>query len=99
MYFLDAEHAWAVGSAGSIYYSANGGKTWERQLGEQERSDFREVLFYDDKNGWIAGEGGMLLETQDGGENVAETPKSNASTLHRYTLRKLRAEMGMGNAT
>jgi photosystem II stability/assembly factor-like uncharacterized protein len=68
VYFLDVEHAWAVGSAGSIYYSANAGKTWERQLGEQERNDFREVLFYDDKIGWIAGEGGALLETQDGGQ-------------------------------
>ena len=81
MYFLDVEHAWAVGSAGSIYYSANGGKTWERQLGEQERSDFREVLFYDDKNGWIAGEGGALLETQDGGETWKKLPSQTRQRL------------------
>ena len=68
VYFLDAEHAWAVGSGGSIYHTADGGQTWERQLGEPQRNDFREVLFYDDKNGWIAGDGGLLLETQDGGQ-------------------------------
>ena len=45
VYFLDAEHAWAVGSAGSIYYSQNGGKTWERQLGEQERNELPRGAF------------------------------------------------------
>ena len=68
VYFLDAENAWAVGSGGSIYHTADGAETWERQLGEQQPTDFRKILFYDDKNGWIAGDRGVLLETQDGGQ-------------------------------
>jgi photosystem II stability/assembly factor-like uncharacterized protein len=81
VYFLDAEHAWAVGSAGSIYHTADGGETWERQLGEQQRNDFREVLFYDDKNGWIAGDGGVLLETQDGGQTWETLPSRTRQRL------------------
>ena len=42
-------------------------KTWQRQLGEQQRNNFREVLFYDDTTGWIASSDGTLFETQDGG--------------------------------
>ncbi len=68
VYFLDAEHAWAVGSAGSIYRTTDGGQTWERQLGEQQRNDFRKVLFFNDKIGWIANSDGTLLETQDAGQ-------------------------------
>ena len=81
VYFLDAEHAWAVGSGGSIYHTADGGETWERQLGEQQRNDFREVLFYDDKNGWIAGDGGVLLETQDGGQTWETLPSRTRQRL------------------
>ena len=69
VYFLDAEHAWAVGSAGKIYHTADSGQTWERQLGEAQVDNFRDVLFYDEQHGWIAGDSGVLLETQDGGEN------------------------------
>ena len=81
VYFLDAANAWAVGSGGSIYHTADGGETWERQLGEQERNDFREVLFYDDKNGWIAGDGGVLLETQDGGQTWQTLPSRTRQRL------------------
>jgi len=68
VYFLDAQQAWAVGAAGQIYHTADGGQNWKRQLGEQQLDNFRDVLFYDDQNGWIAGDGGTLLETQDGGQ-------------------------------
>ena len=36
VYFLDTQNAWAVGSAGSIYRTLDGGENWERQLGEQD---------------------------------------------------------------
>ena len=81
VYFLDAAHAWAVGSAGSIYRTADGGETWERQLGEQQPNNFREVLFYDEKNGWIAGDSGVLWETQDGGQTWETIPSRTRQRL------------------
>ena len=68
VYFLNSQQAWAAGGAGSIYHTEDGGKTWKRQLGEQQRNNFREVLFYDDNTGWIADDNGTLLETQDAGK-------------------------------
>ena len=66
IHFVNDQLAWAVGEAGHIFHTTNGGKTWERQLGEQ-LDDFRDVLFLDDQQGWIAGDNGLLIETQDGG--------------------------------
>ena len=55
-------------SAGQIYATIDGGKTWHHQLGEPP-DNFRDMLFLDEKNGWIAGDNGVLLSTEDGGEN------------------------------
>ena len=60
--------AWAVGKAGHIFHTHDGGVTWERQLGEQ-LDDFHEVLFLTENNGWIAGDDGLLLETENAGGN------------------------------
>ena len=67
VHFVGDQHAWAVGDAGHIYHTANGGQTWERQLGEQ-LDDFRQILFLDGTHGWITGDNGILLETRDGGQ-------------------------------
>ena len=41
----------------------------KKQLGDSRLSDLKDILFYDDTHGWIAGDRGMFLETQDGGRN------------------------------
>ena len=89
VYILDAQHAWAVGGAGSIYRTTDGGETWERQLGEQQRNDLREVLFYNDKIGWIAGSDGSLFETQDSGktwEKLGVQPRQGLIGIHFTSL-------------
>jgi photosystem II stability/assembly factor-like uncharacterized protein len=55
-------------SAGQIYATTDGGKTWHHQLGEPP-NNFRDVLFLDEQHGWIAGDNGVLLSTEDGGKN------------------------------
>ena len=67
-HYVNDRDAWAVGKAGHIYHTHDGGVTWERQLGEQ-LDDFHDVLFLDEDNGWIAGDNGLLLETQDAGQS------------------------------
>ena len=55
-------------SAGQIYATTDSGKTWHHQLGEPP-NNLRDVLFLDEQNGWIAGDNGILLSTEDGGKN------------------------------
>jgi photosystem II stability/assembly factor-like uncharacterized protein len=55
-------------STGQIYATTDGGKTWHHQLGEPP-NNFRDVQFLDEQNGWIAGDNGVLLATEDSGEN------------------------------
>ncbi|MEK9138440.1 MAG: YCF48-related protein, partial [Bacteroidota bacterium] len=79
-YFVSDQQAWAVGSSGHIYHTADGGETWERQLGEQ-LDNFRDVLFFSSAQGWIAGDNGLLLETQDGGKTWASLKSSTNQDL------------------
>lgn len=61
----DAEKAEVT--VGHIYQTTDSGKTWHKQLGEPSNT-FRDVLFLDEKNGWIAGDNGTLIATEDSGK-------------------------------
>ena len=52
---------------GQIYRTTDFGKSWHHQLGEQSGT-FRDVLFLDEQHGWIAGNNGILLSTEDSGK-------------------------------
>jgi photosystem II stability/assembly factor-like uncharacterized protein len=63
---LSASEAWAVGTFGSIYHTANGGKTWEtRESGT--RNALFSVDFADPQHGWAVGKSAVVLHTTDGG--------------------------------
>lgn len=63
--FYDENHAWAVGSAGAIYFW--NGTQWTA-LDAGVTSSFKDVHFCDENNGWIT-YGKNVLVTSDGGEN------------------------------
>ena len=63
----------------------NDGQTWERQLGEQ-LDDFRDILFLDGRHGWITGDNGILLETQDGGQTWTHLQKWNRTAPCRRSF-------------
>ncbi len=68
--FADEKHGWAVGHAGVILNTGDGGETWTLQ-----RSDLKEdrplfaVHFSDAQHGVAAGLWSLLLVTGDGGRN------------------------------
>jgi len=63
---LDAREAWAVGNFGAIYYTADGGKTWQpRESGT--KSPLFGVDFAGRRDGWVVGKSGLILHTADAG--------------------------------
>jgi photosystem II stability/assembly factor-like uncharacterized protein len=67
MFFLDAERGWAVGWAGTILRTANGGQTWEQIRSPAATWSVSSVYFRDAKDGWAVGFAGQILRSRDGG--------------------------------
>jgi photosystem II stability/assembly factor-like uncharacterized protein len=67
----------AVQSEGLILFTEDGGKTWSRKLVEtpsrfiakQFNWGFRDIQFVNNLNGWIVGDGGIILATSDQGRS------------------------------
>jgi photosystem II stability/assembly factor-like uncharacterized protein len=88
LYALDNDHAWAVGDRSVLTSTNDGGKTWRaRKVNmEQDLSGgeslasadpiFYDVNFVDAQRGWIVGEFGKILHTEDGGETWHEQEKT-----------------------
>jgi len=57
-FLLDSLRGWACGLNRSVYYTSNGGKTWElRNCGIPVGKNLDDIWFVDDTTGWLAGEG------------------------------------------
>jgi hypothetical protein len=77
----------AVGNNGTILRTEDGGETWESQkLGITQ--NLYAVQFIDSLTGWIAGEGGLIIKTTNGGISFVEKSstnfKHNLSSFHLY---------------
>ena len=85
---LDNEHAWAVGDRSILTSTSDGGKTWRARKVQMEldisggqslaSADpiFYDVRFTDLQHGWIVGEFGKIMHTEDGGETWKEQERS-----------------------
>jgi photosystem II stability/assembly factor-like uncharacterized protein len=71
---VDSKRGWAVGLAGTILHTSNGGNTWSAQKMEiknQSKSlkpSLAEVRFVNETTGWIVGDFGTILHTTNGGK-------------------------------
>lgn len=84
LHALDNDHAWAVGDRSILTSTSDGGKTWrarkvpmETDLSGGESLAAADPIFYDVKftdaqRGWIVGEFGKIMHTEDGGETWHE---------------------------
>jgi photosystem II stability/assembly factor-like uncharacterized protein len=95
VHFVDPQRGWAVGAKGTIISTANGGARWRRQTSGVElnlndvvllkaKGGPAEGAMEGPKEGWIAGDRGLLLHTTDGGatwENVELSARANLSRL------------------
>ncbi len=65
--FVTPLKGWITGKYGSIFYTEDGGDTWELQESGTEE-DIMRVAFVNEKTGWAAGERGTIIHTEDGGK-------------------------------
>lgn len=66
--FADAQSGWAVGHAGVILHTGDGGETWTLQRSDTSADQpLFSVLFSDSSHGFAVGLWSLLLQTEDGG--------------------------------
>ncbi len=63
---LDGKHVWAVGDAGMLVFSEDGGVHWSK-IGSISAEQLQGVYFKDAQTGWVVGTKGALLKTTNGG--------------------------------
>ena len=80
VHFVDAEHGWAVGTAGTILSTVNGGMTWTG--GSVARETLTQVSFTTPNNGWLSsigkvqytGSGGASWRVQHQARGAGKRP-------------------------
>ena len=79
-YFFDENNGWLYGDNGAIYYTQNGGVSWQIQRDTSSAySDINDIYFYDATHGWACGDNGTILRTTNGGSTW--TLSSNVPTV------------------
>lgn len=98
IFFLDSQNGWIVGSAGIkvpggiLGRTRDGGKTWQYQSGlipkrrKATSVDLNAVHFMTPLRGVIAAESGVILVTEDGGDNWETAPFSGPVYAHNRDL-------------
>lgn len=77
--FVDAAQGWAL-TPSSVIHTADGGQSWTEQTTPadsrasnlpKENDVYNDVVFVDARRGWIVGNCGVVVATEDGGETWA----------------------------
>lgn len=73
LFALDQSHIWLASAEGYIYFSSDGGATWEAQTSaELTTEDLNAISFIDENSGMAGGDNDALLFTSDGGATWEE---------------------------
>lgn len=75
--FADSLNGWIVGEDGAIYYSTDGGLTWNLQY-NPIHNELWSVSTSDNQNVWVVGKYGIILHTTDAG-NIWDYQASGVS--------------------
>jgi len=67
VFFVNAQTGWAVGDAGTILKTVNGGATWTAQTSGIAKT-LLSVYFTDTHTGWAVGSAGEIIKTNDSGQ-------------------------------
>ena len=102
--FVDDRHGWAVGHDSLILHTSDGGESWEVQYRDPEieapddegfgflEKPLMDVWFRDTRNGLAVGAYGLLLRTEDGGQNWEDATYDidNPDGFHYNALTEIR---------
>ena len=81
IHFVNAKVGWAVGAAGTILSSLDGGTTWIQQSSGVSET-LQAVHFVDASSGWAIGDAGTIIHTTDGGQIwVRQQSKTSANLM------------------
>jgi len=69
----DNLHGWAVAGDGVVFFTTDGGATWQAQVSGVS-TILLDVDFVDATNGWATGTSGVIIHTGDGGGPADTTP-------------------------
>jgi photosystem II stability/assembly factor-like uncharacterized protein len=73
--FVNPDVGWAIGTAGHLYGTRDGGNSWRQKAVGNPNLDFVALFFTDDKTAWVAqNSGASIYRSNDGGETW--TPQS-----------------------
>ena len=81
VWFVDSKFGCAVGDAGAILVTKDGGKKWTRCKNATDKNLYA-VCFVDKKKGWAVGEGGVILSTTNGGSSWKKEKSPTTETLY-----------------
>jgi len=76
---------WAVGSAGRIFKTTDGGAAWTRQTSPVPDATLRGVDFADSATGWLVGSSGTILHTTNGGADWTAQSSGTSLSLNDAT--------------
>jgi len=80
VFFLDSTMGWAVGNAGVIRKTTDGGASWISQASGTSNTLFS-VCFANDQVGWVVGQNGTIRKTTDGGASWISQASGTSNTL------------------
>ena len=79
--FVSATHGYAVGDAGTILATTNGGSTWTAQTSGSTAA-LLSVHFVSATTGWAVGSSGTILKTTNGGTTWTAQTSGTTGTLN-----------------
>ncbi|MCK4576678.1 hypothetical protein KAU34_09745, partial [candidate division WOR-3 bacterium] len=93
IYFIDALHGWTCGWLAKMFYTSDGGVSWD-SIGDITGYDLSSIYFSDSLHGWTIGSKGFtdgcIFVTQDGGNSWSSQETTNFHLSSIFGLDSLR---------
>jgi len=91
VYFIDRQRGWLAGAGGTVAYTENGGRSWQRTEQAPTRHLLSTLVFADARTGWALGSGlgnayAPVWRTEDGGRTWEREFSGTVDPINAATL-------------
>jgi len=80
----DDKNIWLTGNYGTIYHSADTGKTWTEQNSGEKETILCDGSFINNMTGWLVGISGTILHTENGG--ITWIKQNTGTDKHLFSI-------------